>query len=77
MALTIRRKNEFIKAKTCIWRVDGNVAGYVRTAAGLTQIKIRNAGHLAPIDQPERLLDLFNHFINDRNLCYNLKGLAQ
>lgn len=62
-------KQAFAKAKTCIWQVHHQTAGYVKTAGGLTQVKIRNAGHLAPIDQPERLKDLFDHFIAHRRLC--------
>lgn len=62
-------QKEFAKATTCVWLSDNNVAGYVKTAGGLTQVKIRNAGHLAPIDQPARLFDLFNHFISHRALC--------
>jgi hypothetical protein len=45
------------------------VAGYAKKAAGLTQVKIRNAGHLAPIDQPARLYDLFTRFISNKPLC--------
>ncbi len=62
-------KKEFSNAESCIWKVDNSVAGYAKTAAGLTQIKVRNAGHLAPIDQPARLQDLFNHFIKNQTLC--------
>lgn len=62
-------KKEFATAPTCVWNTGSKVAGYVKTAGGLTQVKIRNAGHLAPIDQPERLLDLFNHFISKQPLC--------
>lgn len=62
-------KNKFAHAASCVWRTDGKVAGYAKTAGGLTQVKIRNAGHLAPIDQPARLFDLFNRFIRNKPLC--------
>jgi carboxypeptidase C (cathepsin A) len=62
-------KNEFAHTVSCVWRTDGKVAGYAKTSGGLTQVKIRNAGHLAPIDQPARLFDLFNHFISNKPLC--------
>lgn len=62
-------KNKFAHAASCVWRTDGKVAGYAKTAGGLTQVKIRNAGHLAPIDQPARLFDLLNHFIRNKPLC--------
>lgn len=59
----------FSKANTCVWRVNHKVAGYVKTANLLTQIKIRHAGHLAPIDQPEVLLNMFQQFINEKPYC--------
>lgn len=62
-------KTEFAKAPRCVWHVEQQVAGYAKTARGLTQVAIRNAGHLAPIDQPARVLDLFNHFIKNQPLC--------
>ncbi|MCL9685560.1 S10 family peptidase [Legionella maioricensis] len=62
-------KKEFANTARCVWHVDHQVAGYAKSAGGLTQVKIRHAGHLAPIDQPARLLDLFNHFISDQALC--------
>lgn len=62
-------KNAFAKAPTCIWRTNNEVSGYAKGAVGLTQVKIRGAGHLAPIDQPARVFDLFKHFINDKPLC--------
>ncbi|HHF7348657.1 TPA: S10 family peptidase [Legionella feeleii] len=68
-ALNWPGKKSFAQASTCVWHTDGQVAGYVKTAAGLTQVKIRGAGHLAPIDQPARLLDLFTHFIHQQPLC--------
>jgi carboxypeptidase C (cathepsin A) len=62
-------RNEFNQATTCVWTIDKKVAGYVKSAHGLTQVKIRNAGHLAPIDQPETLLNLFKHFVESESLC--------
>lgn len=62
-------KTEFNQAATCVWSVNNEVAGYAKSAHGLTQVKIRNAGHLAPIDQPEALYDLFKHFIENKPLC--------
>merc|ERR1712203_738742 len=31
-----------------IWKVQGEVAGYVRKAKNLTQVMVRNAGHILP-----------------------------
>ncbi|WP_133128690.1 S10 family serine carboxypeptidase-like protein [Legionella nagasakiensis] len=68
-ALDWSGKKEFAKASTCVWRTGKEVNGYAKSGAGLTQVKIRGAGHLAPIDQPARALNLFRHFIKDQPLC--------
>jgi len=57
-------KEKFKKATTHIWRSKTeDVAGYIRAAEGLTQVKIRAAGHLAPQDQPENVQDMVYRFI--------------
>ncbi|WP_298624393.1 peptidase S10 [uncultured Legionella sp.] len=65
-------KELFNKARTCRWYVGGtnNLAGYVRNADVLTQIKIRGAGHMAPMDQPQNTLDLMKRFINKQEWCH-------
>ncbi|CEG55516.1 Carboxypeptidase [Legionella fallonii LLAP-10] len=68
-ALNWPGKKQFANAPTCVWRTAGQVAGYAKAAEGLTQVKIRGAGHIAPADQPERLLDLLHRFINNQSFC--------
>ena len=53
----------FKKAKRQIWKVEQDVAGYVRSYGNLTEIMVRNAGHFVPMDQPKWALDMFNRFI--------------
>lgn len=60
---------QFSKAKTCVWHVNEKVAGYVKTANELTRVKIRHAGHLAPIDQPDVVLNMLQHFIYRQPYC--------
>lgn len=62
-------KKQFATAPRCVWRVNHQVAGYVRTAGNLTQVTIRNAGHLAPIDQPQYVFNLLSRFIDKQSLC--------
>jgi cathepsin A (carboxypeptidase C) len=62
-------KKELAEAKTCIWRNQDDVAGYVRSARELTQVKIRGAGHLAPIDQPAHVQDMLHRFIFKKDFC--------
>jgi vitellogenic carboxypeptidase-like protein len=54
------------KAARVIWRVDGKVAGYAKTAGPVIEVLVRNAGHLTQIDQPQRIFDLFDRFIGNR-----------
>ncbi len=63
------KSDEFSKAKTCPWSVNKNVVGSAKTASGLTQIKVQNAGHLAPADQPEILEKLLATFIASQPFC--------
>ncbi|XP_067004606.2 venom serine carboxypeptidase [Anabrus simplex] len=44
------------------WRVDKELAGYVKHAGNLTEILVRNAGHMVPLDQPKWASDLINRF---------------
>jgi carboxypeptidase C (cathepsin A) len=68
-ALPWSKSRAFYEASTCIWRMKGSVAGFVKTAFGLTQIKIRDAGHIAPADQPAALLDLVTRFVQSQAFC--------
>ncbi|KAG4074495.1 hypothetical protein HA402_015784 [Bradysia odoriphaga] len=49
---------EYQVAERRIWRVDNDVAGYVKEAGKLTEIVVRNAGHYVSIDQPKWVLDI-------------------
>lgn len=43
-ALNFSGAEEYKTAKRCIWRVDNEIAGYVKQAGNLTEILVRNAG---------------------------------
>lgn len=45
------------------WYVNGTLAGTFQTGRNLTYVKIFNASHMAPLDQPEVSLTLLNQFI--------------
>ncbi|KAI0744981.1 serine carboxypeptidase [Earliella scabrosa] len=50
------------------WKVDGEVAGKMRSAGGLTFATIDAAGHMAPYDQPVRSLYLANAWLAGEEL---------
>lgn len=58
---------EYKKAVRHIWRVDKEVAGYIKHAGNITDVLVRNAGHMVPKDQPKWALDLITRFINNDN----------
>ncbi|CAN5428515.1 peptidase S10 [soil metagenome] len=60
---------DFAAAHTCIWRVNNEVAGYAKTYQGLTLVKVRGTGHLAPMDKPEQILELFGKFVQGEPIC--------
>uniref|UniRef100_A0A6P7GA47 Carboxypeptidase n=1 Tax=Diabrotica virgifera virgifera TaxID=50390 RepID=A0A6P7GA47_DIAVI len=63
---------EYAEADRTVWHDDNDsdvVAGYVKTAGKLTEIMVRNSGHMVPTDQPEWALQLINKFT--RNIPFN------
>ncbi|XP_023293517.2 venom serine carboxypeptidase [Lucilia cuprina] len=44
-----------------IWKVDDEIAGYAKHAGHLIEIMVRNAGHMAPTDQPKWMFNLIHH----------------
>ena len=39
------------------------LAGYAKVAGNLTEVLVRNAGHMVPLDQPKWAWELFNSFV--------------
>ncbi|XP_073977709.1 venom serine carboxypeptidase-like [Rhodnius prolixus] len=57
---------EYKTAERKLWYVDNELAGYTKSVGNLTEVLVRNAGHLVPSDQPKWAFDLMNKFA--RNL---------
>lgn len=57
---------EFKNAKRYPYYVDSELAGYSKTAGNLTDLLIRNAGHLVPYDQPVWALDMITRFTRNK-----------
>lgn len=53
---------QYKTAKRHIWTVDDDIAGYYKKAGNLTEVLVRNAGHMVPTDQPVWALDLITKF---------------
>ncbi|XP_032527798.2 venom serine carboxypeptidase-like [Danaus plexippus] len=57
---------EYKVAKRRIWRVGDEIAGYIKKAGNLTEVLVRNAGHMVPHDQPKWMFDLITRFIKNQ-----------
>ncbi|CAG7784855.1 unnamed protein product [Allacma fusca] len=56
----------FSKAPRKIWKVNGDVAGYVKTADNFGYAVVRKAGHYVNMDQPAWMLDLVTKFLYNK-----------
>lgn len=69
--LTWSGQDQYNAATKSVWRRSAkgqgsqlpDVCGYVREVGNFTQAVVRGAGHMVPGDQPERALDMMQHFI--------------
>ncbi|XP_034234447.1 venom serine carboxypeptidase [Thrips palmi] len=57
---------EFRRAPRKKWVSKGELAGYVKQAGKLSQVLVRDAGHMVPADQPRWAMDLLNRFIANK-----------
>ena len=64
-ALDWPHKAEFNAAPNNTWSVGGTPAGELRQAANFSFLRVYDAGHMVPRDQPERSLAMLNAFISD------------
>ncbi|CAH1392265.1 unnamed protein product [Nezara viridula] len=48
------------------WKVDGELAGFYKKAKTLTEVLVRDAGHMVPQDQPKWALDMITRFFLDK-----------
>ena len=53
---------EYRKAERRQWRVDGDLAGYVKSGGNLTEVLVRKSGHLLTVDQPLWIWNILNRF---------------
>ncbi|XP_018027412.1 venom serine carboxypeptidase [Hyalella azteca] len=61
-SLKWRDSDAYLSAPRRIWKVDGDVAGYVKETRNFVEVLVRGAGHMVPYDQPARAYDMINRF---------------
>lgn len=57
---------KYKKAVRKVWKVGEQVAGYSKTVDNLTEVLVRNAGHMVPMDQPKWAWDLITRFTSGK-----------
>merc|ERR1711933_583255 len=61
-------QKEFNSTQPVDWMVDGKAAGTIRQASGVTNmtfVRVFDAGHMVPMDQPKPSLALVDAFITN------------
>ncbi|KAG7663308.1 uncharacterized protein J8A68_003140 [[Candida] subhashii] len=56
--------SKFVKSPIKKWEVDGRHVGDVTSSDNFTFLRVFNAGHMVPHDQPENALDMINRWIS-------------
>jgi cathepsin A (carboxypeptidase C) len=60
-------KAKFGAAKDQPWSVDGQAAGEAREVGPLTFLRVYNAGHMVPYDQPAISLDMLRRWLKEES----------
>ncbi|CAE6415970.1 unnamed protein product [Rhizoctonia solani] len=68
MALDWTGSAEFAAQKDRNWIVDGRVAGFTRSANGLTFATVDAAGHMVPYDKPKEALAMLTRWLEGKDL---------
>jgi len=58
--------NQYNNTQFHDWNINGQIAGTTKTAGNFTFLGVFNAGHLAPMDQPQNTLLMINSFTADK-----------
>lgn len=66
---------QYKTAERIVWHVDGQVAGYVKHAGNLTEVLVRNAGHMVPGDQPKWALDMILRMTSGKGFVNPIGGV--
>eukprot|EP00759_Apiculatamorpha_spiralis_P037250 PhF_6_TR37177/c0_g1_i1/m.54762 len=61
-------RTAFNAAPDSPYQVNGKTVGELRTAKGFSFLRVYNAGHMVPMNQPAAALGLFNNFIHPKKL---------
>lgn len=60
-------QKDFVAASTIPFTLDGADAGLAKSHGPLTFLKVHNAGHMVPMDQPKASLEMLKRWIQDKS----------
>lgn len=60
--------DDYKKAPRYIWKVDGEIAGYAKETHNIVEVLVRNAGHMAPGDQPKWVMDMLLRLTHGKSM---------
>ncbi|XLR23178.1 hypothetical protein HN51_069427 [Arachis hypogaea] len=63
---------DFLNAERKIWKVNGELAGYVQQWKSLTNVVVLGAGHLLPSDQPMTSQAMIEDWVLEKGLFQSL-----
>jgi len=76
-----KKIDQWQQAERYVWngggRTDGAPAGYMKEFENLLYLKVKEAGHMVPMDQPERALDMIRTFIYELSFKEGLHQTLQ
>lgn len=58
--------DKYAKTQRKVWMVGNELAGYTKSIDNLTEVLVRNAGHMVPSDQSKWALDLITRFTHNK-----------
>lgn len=64
--LSFSGADEYKTAARYRWMVGTDIAGYVKQAGNLTEVLVRNAGHMVPADQSQWAFDMISRFTSNK-----------
>lgn len=67
--LKFKEHEQYLKEIRRIWRVGNDVAGYVKEVGNIVDVLVRNAGHMAPADQPKWCYDMLMRFTHGKGFA--------
>nr|CAI5869720.1 unnamed protein product [Callosobruchus analis] len=66
--IEFRDAGGYRNARRKIWYDEKEVAGYVKTYGHLTEVLVRNSGHMVPFDQPKWAVNMITSFTRNQTI---------